>query len=677
MNEQIALTSQHPPPSGDYVRVRMLVEASACYPSLVDTWHQWWCIAYAKMSASLTFPKPFLESHLGALEHEHAPSVFIPKLVDLPAGLLERVDHVCLHHAPGAEVTEWALGEAIARYVLADARSTPEREQSWHLISRMHLARRGFREAFSRYFSPAHGSALIGWAQYSATHFDDEALGPQKEHVRQVLRAWEAQTILAEVWDERRFRHFSLATVHFDWIPAVLSVDRALFLDCLEALANPFAISIVLNDDNVHQDEQKLLWLMEHAGCVSALGSQGTQTWNRRLVAPFLLSSAVHRVADVCAKSEHDANNPSAATGMEGRLINDEAGAQIARLADRVLGREDGVFLLANYAVHVATEFSYQPTAQLNAYATYRLLTLGAVVDSMASRQPTWDAWVSSFGVAGANSDNLASVSNLLGQRLVESIYTAWAFLQERTATPLAVVDSGLFALLKPMHFDAHHMPNATWRDWRLAFAIARARDPAQFWKTHWQELEHQRAVARYGRGADESYSHRSSLYWVWVSFSLLNLSSSGLRPEPYFALLQETWRSAWSGYLEFESAFGDKLDGSRWGYAIVNLVIVSLYFEVTGQLNEERLESDFTVEQVRLLGGDVALHVHVLAGAQKAGMSPQFLISKWTAADQSLRDILPEYLESAQKEHHDNAPSELVLMCRRLLNEVGAPEAS
>ncbi|MEK6383069.1 MAG: hypothetical protein V4797_00535 [Paraburkholderia tropica] len=269
----------------------------------------------------------------------------------LAAELLENIDNVCAHRPPKNAITEWAIGEAMARYILREDISPSEQDVSWHLICNRRHAYLGYTNAAGKYYDASLAPGLVAWAAFYVENYERLTLPFRLERVRESMQRWKVNRIMAEIWDLRRLPdvHFYLARVA--WLLPLLDFDAPLFLDCLEAFANPVIITAMLGDDNVRADPTTLLWLLGHADEVLATDEGGQALWNRKLVAPFLVSTAIDGPHSSIIPWR-GAQNVPASTEEETRLCAEQLFFALDSKSDKAL-------IIANWTCHIATEFAY------------------------------------------------------------------------------------------------------------------------------------------------------------------------------------------------------------------------------------------------------------------------------------------------------------------------------
>lgn len=640
-----------------------LTLACPAYASLVDVWYDWWREAHTWMASRPGFPFPYLENFLPELVDAYAPSAFFrERLPGLAPELLEDIDNVCAHRPPKNAITEWAIGEAMARYILREDISPAEQDVSWHLICNWRHAYLGYANAAGKYYDASRAPGLVAWAAFYVENYERLTLPFRLERVRESMQRWKANRIMAEIWDLRRLPdvHFYLARVA--WLLPLLDFDAQLFLDCLEAFANPVIIAAMLSDDNVCADSTTLLWLLGHADEVLDTDERGQALWNRKLVAPFLVSTAIDGPHSSIIPWR-GAQNVPASTEEETRLCAEQ-------LLFALDSRSDKALIIANWTCHIATEFAYGGTQQLNAHASRRLSITDILIASLVPASLVWHTWAGFFSRTRGASTLLPHISHEIGPHLTWSLYAGWARLQEWSHANTSEVDRSVYQLLLHMHVSPSRMLDASWREYRLAFAIARATDPVAFWEDQWLELECTRVIGRHGIEHEQTSRQKISLYWAWSSFLLLNIFPSPLPTPSYRALLQRTWTCAYAAYVEFQDPFLFKLDQSSWGHLIVQLVVLSLHIE-SELAGVDAPMNGFTGAQIAAIGGDIPVHVHIATGARRLGISANTLSRKWTIAGYSLERIIEGYIEADAVERDERSDKSTLNASISLRNEI------
>lgn len=646
-------------------QLNIFILACPAYGSLVDVWYDWWREALARMVSRPGFTLPYLESYLQELAGTHAPGVFFRKqLPDLAVELLDDIDDVCAQRPPKNATTEWAIGDAVARYILQEDRTSAERDISWNLICNWRHAYLGYANAVGKYYDASCAPGMVAWAAFYVENYERLTLPFRLERVRESMQRWKSNRIMAEIWDLRQLPdvHFYLARVA--WLLPVLDTDAQLFLDCLEAFANPVIIAAMLSDDTVRSDPTTLFWLLDHAD--NALDSSGGEPalWNRKLVAPLLVSTAIDD-GHSSIVPWRGAQNVPASTEEETRLFAE-------RLLAALNSRSDKALIIANWTCRIATEFAHGGMQQLNAHARRRLLITDTLVTSLVPSLLAWPTWAGFFSKIRGASPLLPDISEQIGPHLAWSVYAGWARLQECSGAHTSDVDNNVYRLLLQMHVSPNHMLNASWREYRLAFAIARATDPVAFWEGQWLELECTRVIGRHGAEHEQTSRQKISLYWAWSSFLLLNISPSPLPALSYQALLRRTWTCAYAAYVEFQDPFLFKLDQSSWAHLIVQLVVLGLHIE-NEQAGADTTINEFTSTQIVAIGGDTPVHVHIATSAWKLGVSSKTLSEKWTFAGYSLERIIEAYIEAAAIERDNRNDKSILDASISLRNEISA----
>lgn len=634
------------------------------FPDLVDAWHQWLCAAIAETQTQPGFRGRYVADHLSNLDASSFPSAYFRRLLQsVPLTDIEQVDGILRREFFGPALTEFALGAAVARYVLADDPSPIERDSAWSIMCHLQSAWWGFHEEFVKFCGRARPEPLVEWARFYNTNIETLLRPFDSRTALEIIARWNQDEQLQAVWNRAGLSHVHFYFPRVGWVSSLIDTSPKVFVDCLDALGNAALVATLLDFLPAEAVREKLIDLLRFAQDSCEINESQASVWNRKMVAALLIERAI-RYTDTGGRF-------GAIPARQSDDLSDEAAIAYAReLVDTVNTRRDGDFLIINWLAHLAHEFTLVNTREITEYAKRRFLVSDVFFESISHSVTDWSEWITFFGIPPASSEDLNLIGEKLGAFRASAAYAAWLRSRELDATPLVHSPSLAYSLVSTTRPGLTHLPVANWRDWRLVHTVMRATDSAAFWKTQWIELEPARVISRYGAEHHEQTGHTTSLYWIWIGFLSLNVTPSEQPDESYWKLLNVVWHHAKAGYLHFPEGFRYKLDGSLWSTVVVHLTLLSLQLEKT-DWSSSYPTGDLTTSQVATLGGDTMAHAHVAIRADAMGISPGLLAAKWASANLNLMHILTEHLDRAQMEQGDRHNFYLVAETESLIKKL------
>lgn len=526
----------------------------------------------------------------------------------LPEEWISRLTEISVHGVNDPAV-EWVWGVAIANVILEFPKYGAS--AAWSLLENRHISQEAviqtFADGLAGTLRKAVLEALNELATFIGAHPDIGVYAQERHGLTKRLEEWRRKELIETVW------HDPLDYVPWLYPPmtlltALLRTDNAYFLTLLEKTRLPLAVSQALDAPEIVEKLDQLLELLLLAPDTSRGDGGNGWSWNGSLTAPKLLAATLKHAEGLVASR----SDPSTTENLDA-----QAGPIFAAVAERLLERNDGIFLAFQWLGHLIGEDHRQSGRPHENWHPTRA-AMSALAEGMAGHDIGLDQGLRAFHhilpapsrleemrksgigeqargwVISATDALLATVLTEQADARSQTRPSATRPLVELYHAVLLRRDQGLYVF--------QHDPFPTWRHWQPAMLYLAADAPVQEWESGWLLLTEQRRRAYMTH--DDTQADDPSFFHACVGLSLVDHLAFGATARP---------AEAWDCWLSlFDRVFPTALrlnwvKSERWRHLLAKAFARLPHIRRVDDLED-------IAAQLSRLGGDDELLVWCLA---------------------------------------------------------------